>query len=329
MKRKVIIDTDPGIDDAFALMVAMNAKEFEILGITTVGGNVGIEQTTKNAASLVKLMGKQIFVFPGVDEPLAPLPDIDRASGVHGATGLGPVDLPEAETLISNVDAVTFIVEQTKKFPGEVEIITLGPVSNLALAVEKAPDTMQQVKAIWSMGGGIGVGNRTPVAEFNYWADPLAVQKILELDQVPIHMVGLNVTNSSLFLAEDMLFLQKECGERGKLLAKMLDFYFDSYWQRFTVFGSRIHDLVTVMLALDNKIAGENVIGPTALHIELNGFVRGMTIIDKDNHPAFANYPKNVTIYTGLDNKEYRQRFFDYLFPEKSDCYKVAMGGQR
>ena len=158
--KKIIIDTDPGIDDALAIMAALKHPDLEVLGLTSVAGNKGIDFTTDNAARLLTLFESDIKVYRGATNDYLSLKSgkgerADEAGFVHGVSGLGSVDLPINPTVYGDDNAVDFILETIKAYPGEVDIIALGPVTNLALCVEQDLETMKQVRTIHSMGGGV------------------------------------------------------------------------------------------------------------------------------------------------------------------------------
>ncbi|RDU37851.1 nucleoside hydrolase [Neobacillus piezotolerans] len=325
-KRKIIIDTDPGIDDTYAIVAALSYGGFDVAGITVVAGNVGLDNCVNNALGIVNLMNADCRVYPGAT---ASLVDLENAktynidSSVHGAGGLGTVTLTPDRTKLSDTHAVDFILETVKENPGEVELITLGPLTNIALAIRKDKETMKKVKAIWSMGGGVRIGNRTPVAEFNYWADPEAAKEVYESigEDVEINMIGLDVTQSTRFTLDDLFFLGTECGHLGSLLSEMSDHYKKMYWDALRISGIIVHDLVAVMLAIDPSLSDQDdVYKRVNLKMECQGICKGQTVVqlspgNRDDEPANAN------VYMGIDNDSYRKAFFKLCFPESYSMY--------
>ncbi len=190
--RKFIIDTDTGSDDAVALMLAAYSKDIEILGITTVCGNVPQELATKNALMTMEVCGRDdIPVYPGAYRPI--FRELATATSVHGDDGMGDCDLIHPTYKAEDTHAVEFILETVKKHPGEIEIVTLGPVTNIALCIMKDPITMSKVKHIYSMAtGGFGPGNTTSVAEFNVYADADSFHVFLE-SGIPITIIGFDL----------------------------------------------------------------------------------------------------------------------------------------
>ncbi len=177
--RKFIIDTDTGSDDAVALIMAILDPDIDILGITTLAGNVTLEKTIKNALQTIEECGAEIPVYPGVYRPL--VRELVTADNVHGADGMGDQGLIHPSRKPENKHAVDFILETVAANPDEIELVMLGPATNVALAIMKDRETMKKVKHIWSMGtGGFGPGNITPVAEFNVFVDAESYAILLE-----------------------------------------------------------------------------------------------------------------------------------------------------
>ena len=189
--RRLIIDTDTGTDDAAALLVACAADDIEILAVTTVAGNIPLEKGTANALQTLEAAGRRIPVYPGAVKPL--YRPLVCADGVHGKDGLGDRDLVHPTSRPETTHGVTKILELARAYPGEIEIVALGPVTNLALAILQDPAAMAGVKHIWSMGtGGFGPGNCTPVAEFNVYVDAEAYQILLGAG-IPLTIAGFDL----------------------------------------------------------------------------------------------------------------------------------------
>ncbi|WP_053598485.1 nucleoside hydrolase [Bacillus sp. FJAT-18017] len=325
-KRKIIIDTDPGIDDAYAIVAALAYEGFDVLGITVAAGNVGLDNCVNNALGLVNLMNADCLVYPGAEAPLKLLMQKQtyQLEGlVHGEGGLGTVTLPPDFSRKSETHAVEFILESVKANPGEVELITLGPLTNVALAIQKDLDTMKKVKKIWSMGGGVRLGNRTPVAEFNYWADPEAAKLTYDEigEHVEINMIGLDVTHQTRFTLDDLFFLRTECGEVGELLSEMSNLYLENYWKALRTTGVIIHDLVAVMLAIDPSLSSEDdVFRQVNLKMECEGICKGQTVVQLAPNVKDTE-PKNATVYMGIDNSAFKKAFFKLCFPEAYVLY--------
>lgn len=315
--RKIIIDTDPGIDDSFAITAASKYSDFNILGITTVAGNKGIEITTDNALKIVKLNSIDCMVYMGANESLLKQ-KITKFSGngPHGDDGLGGVKLDFDKSKLSDIHAVDFILDTVKNNPGEIEIIALGPVTNIALAIQKDKETMKKVKAIYSMGGGVVAGNVNPVSEFNYWFDALAVKELYDLGlHIPVHMIGLNVTRPSFFSANDILFMKLVGGELGKILYDMqMNVLPDTGWAYGKLIGNVIHDLLAMIYAIDNTVCPKVI--HTFLEVSLHGFTVGQTIIDVVQAKNYG--PKNSYVAMSVDSKKYKTKFMEIVFGEEA-----------
>ena len=198
--KQVVIDCDPGIDDAIALIIAFASDKIFLRGITTVAGNVSAEKTARNALALCTLAGREIEVASGAEGPLEGISH--QASDVHGRNGLGNADLPVSGK-ISSRSADELLYEELLRAEGELEIIALGPLTNLAILLERHPDVKPLIKRLTLMGGSLGRGNITPSAEFNFYADPLAADRVLR-SGIPIDMYGLDVTNHALLHAREI-----------------------------------------------------------------------------------------------------------------------------
>ena len=195
--RRVIIDTDPGTDDALALMMALNSPDLSVEGITTVGGNATLSQTTENALRLMEYLDGPDSAIPiavGADRPAKGL--YTHAYHVHGSDGLG-ISLPAPTLKTHSMNAVEFLQESIATSPGELTLIAIGPLTNVAAALDNRPDIADAVPEIIVMGGAVGVaGNITPHAEFNIHEDPWAANAVFE-SGVPVTLVGLDVTHET------------------------------------------------------------------------------------------------------------------------------------
>ena len=192
---RVIIDTDPGVDDAFALLLAMRSPELKIEGITPVAGNVPLELTLPNALRMVEIAGRtDIPVAAGAKTPLTRR--LVTAAYVHGENGLGGAEFPEPKAKPVSEPAPEFIRTTVRKHPGEITLITIGPLTNVAMALDLDPDLHGMIPRIVMMGGSLSGGNITPAAEFNIYVDPEAARIVFQ-SGIPITMVGLDVTRKT------------------------------------------------------------------------------------------------------------------------------------
>ena len=311
--RKIIFDTDPGIDDAFAIITAMKEPSLNILGICSEAGNKGIEFTTLNALKIIHLMQYDCMAYRGVETPM--LKVAEDAGETHGEDGLGGVELDYDLKRLSSQSAVDFILESVKKNPYEVEIIALGPVTNIAYAILKDRQTMEKVKAIYSMGGGVFRGNVTPVAEFNYWYDAKALEIFFSLGtKIPIHMIGLDITHQTVVSCNDLEFMRIEGGKLGKLLYQMVTPYVGIYWQHARYLGCVIHDLLAVIYAIDSSVCPKESIYHANLRVSSEGRSIGQTVVDLVDS---WKLPKNVYVPMAVDNRKYKETFFAIVFGEE------------
>ncbi len=319
--RKIIIDTDPGVDDAFAIISALLYEDFEVLGICSVAGNKGLRHTTDNVLRLLELMKSDIKVYRGAKHPFGEEACLDVDVSAHGKTGLGNTDLPfNYNNLVEDEEACDFILRMAKKYRRELEIITLGPMTDIALAVEKDRETMEGVKAIYSMGGGVHRGNVSPVAEFNYWYDPKSVEISYSLgDKVDIYMLGLDITNKVIFDLNDLYFIRKECGDLGQVLYDMAIDYVDVYWNMYRYPGCIIHDLIAVLFAIDDgKVFSPSGVHNCNMEISIQGISKGQTVVDLLD---VWGGEKNSFIVLDVDAKKCKELFVKLLVPEKHDLY--------
>ena len=203
----VWIDCDTGVDDAAALLTAHRLDALEIVGISTVAGNVALDRTTRNTLKVCELMGADYPVFPGAERPWRrPYED---ASKFHGADGLGGAALPEPKRAAQEEAAWDALFRAAEAYAGRLEVVTIGPLTNLATALVKYPQLAKRIRRILMMGGAAVGGNRTPCAEFNIYADPDAAQAVFR-SGVPIVMCGLDVTHQAYLTAEEIEALTRQ-----------------------------------------------------------------------------------------------------------------------
>ncbi|OJU91979.1 MAG: nucleoside hydrolase [Shinella sp. 65-6] len=276
--RKIIIDTDPGQDDAAAIMLALGSPELDILGITTVAGNVPLSRTSTNARIILEFCSRpDIKVFAGADRPIAR--PLVTAEHVHGKTGLDGPDLHEPQMPLQAQHAVDFIIETLKREPsGTVTLCTLGPLTNIATALEKAPGIAGRVRELVMMGGGFFEGgNITPAAEFNIYVDPEAAAAVFR-SGIPIVMMPLDVTHKVLTLKSRVETL-REIGNRPALaLVAMLEFFERFDVEKYGSDGGPLHDPTVIAYLLKPALFGGrdcNVEIETA-----SPLTAGMTVVD-------------------------------------------------
>ncbi len=309
---KVIFDTDPGIDDAMALLYLSKLPEIELLGITTVVGNADIATTTRNALFLRQRFGLSAPVVQGAGKTLD---GVDKAEPVivHGVNGLGEIDIPAVdESGLQAGEASQFIIDTLKAHPGEVTIIAVGRMTNLALALRAEPEVAKLAKQVVIMGGAFGYqgrsGNITPAAEANIHGDPVAADEIFAADW-PVVIVGLDVTHDIILDTDYLAALSREVGANGALLAQMCDHYARFYKEIMGLSGVVGHDLLAVTYALHPEWF-ETRRGPVL--VQRDGIAAGQTIQmpeeRKGGHPAWAGRPAQ-TICTSVDAEKVLTHF--------------------
>jgi inosine-uridine nucleoside N-ribohydrolase len=242
MATRVILDTDPGHDDAIALLLALASPELELLGVTTVAGNQTLEKTTANALKILEFVERtDVPVHVGAPRPL--VRDQWTAEYVHGETGLDGPDLPEPRTQAADGHAIDFIAREVEEKEGVV-LVPVGPLTNIALLLARYPGIDDRIARIVLMGGSAGAGNVTPGAEFNVWADPEAAHRVFT-SGIDVTMIGLDVTHKALLLPERVEELRGS-GRVGALVAELYDFYHGHHARTYGWEGSPVHDALAV-----------------------------------------------------------------------------------
>lgn len=272
----VIVDCDPGHDDTVALVVA--AAHTDLVGITTVSGNASLGDVTRNALAVAELFGIDAPVHAGADRPL--VAPARHAPAVHGESGLGGTSLPAPTRTAGAGHAVEFLIETTRTRPG-CWLVPVGPLTNIALALRLDPSIVERIAGISLMGGGAAIGNVTPTAEFNVWADPEAAAIVFEAGAtVPLRMAGLDVTHQVRMTAADgdRLRAAADPAGRGAFLADVLAYYGRNGNADGTDAGSPMHDPLAV-LAITHPHLFTHTRRP--VHVELAGTTRGMTVVDR------------------------------------------------
>jgi len=289
----IVLDCDPGHDDAIAIAVA--GRHTELLGITTVAGNVPLPLTTRNALAMTRVLGLGVPVHAGSPRPLVAEPR--TAEFIHGASGLDGPELPTDLDEPASRDAVRFIVDTVRARPGEVWLVATGPLTNVALALRTAPDLAADLAGISIMGGGIPWGNATPAAEFNILVDPEAADAVFGCG-VRLIMAGLNVTHQWPIGPEERERIRAVGTRVAGFCADLLDFYGAAYARAFSgVPAGPLHDPVAV-LALTHPELFE--VTPYHVVVELTGtHTRGMTLADLRGVRRGAE--PNVEVLTRID----------------------------
>jgi purine nucleosidase len=297
MPQKLILDCDPGLDDALALLLAHGDPNLELVAVTTVGGNVPLESTTRNALQLREYLGfDAVPVAAGADGPLVGA--AKTAEYVHGASGLGNVTLQDARLAVSEIPAVDLIIDTLRAAPGEIHLVATGPLTNIALALAKEPRIVDWAASFLIMGGSYTRGNTTPAAEFNIYADPEAASQVFAAGWTVV-MVGLDLTLQAV-VDEVIVERMHKLGPLGvDLVAPLATFWtnpLDDEWD-----GQALHDVCAVAYLGRPDLFEAR---PARVDVEITGeFTRGMTVVD------FHAAETNAIVPTKLDV----DGFWDYV----------------
>ena len=278
IKRKIIIDTDPGQDDAVAILMALASEELEVVGVTAVAGNVPLELTEKNSRIILELSGrKDIPVYAGCSKPLGR--ELVTAEEVHGKTGLDGMELTEPSIPLEDKHAVDFIIDTLRENnPGTISLCPLGPLTNIAQAMIQAPDIVERIQEIILMGGAyFEVGNVTPAAEFNIYVDPEAAKKVFS-SGVPITVLPLDVTHQVLTTKTRMDKVRNIGNRTGKEVANLTTFFERFDKEKYGLDGAPLHDPCVIAYLLEPEIFEGRFIN---VEIETESeLTRGMTVAD-------------------------------------------------
>nr|WP_321510206.1 nucleoside hydrolase [uncultured Celeribacter sp.] len=277
--RKIIIDTDPGQDDAMAILLALGSpKEIDVLGITAVAGNVPIALTAKNARKVCEVAGRtDVKVFAGCDRPLTHT--LVTAEHVHGKSGLDGIELPEPTMTLQDQHGVDFIIETLEREPeGTVTLCPLGPLTNIATAFQKAPHIVEKVQEIVLMGGAyFEVGNITPAAEFNIYVDPEAAEIVFK-SGVKLTVMPLDMTHKVLVTKERLQVFHDFGNHLGDVVAGWLDFFERFDVEKYGSLGGPLHDPTVIAYLIKPELFSGRFIN---VEIETQSkLTRGMTVAD-------------------------------------------------
>ncbi|MCL4269415.1 MAG: nucleoside hydrolase [Anaerolineales bacterium] len=314
MPKHIILDSDPGIDDSLAILLALASPEIVLDGISTIHGNASTEQVTKNALSILELAkASHVPVFKGCDVPL--VKDSLLGPETHGDTGLGYAKLPDPQTQPKIQHGSDYLIEQIMSRPGEVTLVALGPLTNVAIAIRKEPRIVQNVKEVFIMGGAIQhPGNTTALAEFNTYVDPHAAHVVFH-SGMPMILTPLDVTYQCIFTKDDLNRLEKIDSPITKFISDSTRFYMEFHDEYQKIDGCVINDPMTLALTFMPEICDYQDL---VVDVDIStGVGLGNTFAD------FYNYekkPKNMKVAMGV-----RPRMFMELFLERMEglCSKI------
>lgn len=299
--QPIILDVDMGVDDALAIMLALQSPEVDLLGISTVFGNVPLNQATRNALQVLELMGRdEISVYVGAGEPL--VRKLVHAAAVHGESGLGDAVLPDPEMLPAG-NALDFLIEGIQARPGEVIVVATGPLTNLALAEKKQPGILDQARRVLVMGGALAeAGNITPVSEFNSFADPHAFHQLIKAETNML-LIPLDVTHQLGLAAET---IEARLAGRDDAIARFIRestrtvIAFEQ--EHYNYAGVHLHDPAAVALGIDSSLCGMETL---VLDVETMGeLTTGQVVVDRrpfSDEEERQGYPVDCAMKVDVD----------------------------
>lgn len=301
--KKVIYDTDPGIDDAMALLYLNACDDLDLIGITTIGGNASVDQCTTNALFLTELFSIEAPVYKGADASLNGEVADSYPAFVHGDNGLGDIDYVKHERSAEKVNAADYLIQAVKHAPGEISILAVGRLTNLALALTREPSIAGDIGELVMMGGAyLCEGNVSPFAEANVFGDPEAAA--LVFSKVPgITMVGLDVTLLTIMTRKYLTDLCERSGDAGKFIGDITPVYADYYRQSQGWDGFPVHDSSAIAFA-DIPEVFETLSGNLTCNV--HGAMRGQTIFDE-------NAQGNHRVCVSVDSAGLLQRYADVM----------------
>lgn len=325
MPRKFIIDTDTASDDAVALIMALRWQDVEVEAITTVYGNVGVEQATRNALYTSELCGSEVPVYPGVDKPLTRI--YEDAQWFHGRDGLGNMNYPAAKRPPQTKHGVDALIETISANPGIV-LVTLGPLTNVALAVSRAPEIVNNVSRCVVMGGAAwSVGNVTPAAEYNVWCDPEAARIVFH-SGLPIEMVGWELARLEANIMPDEMEMIR--GFDTPLAHFTLDcnrYALQANFEQSGDAGLGLCDPVAMAVALDPDVVTRKALHYVEVETQ-SDLTRGMTVVDElgvatdvRNQRVWGKLVQNapnVTVCWEIDISRWKEMLYSVLRPNSS-----------
>lgn len=276
--RKIILDCDPGHDDAIALLMAAKHPAIDLLGVTIVAGNQTLEKTVRNGLNVAQLLAIDTKIYAGMPQPL--VRDQVVAGNVHGTTGLDGPTFGPLHRQAEAKNAIQFIIETLMGSTGDITLVPTGPLTNIAVAMRMEPRIIGKIKEIVLMGGAYGNGNFTPSAEFNIFADPEAAHVVFK-SGVPITMMGLDLTNQTI-CTQDVIDRMAAVGNTaGQLFSDLLSFTLKTQFKEFGLKAGPLHDATTIGYLIDPTIF---TVKPMYVTVDINrGPSYGRTVCDERN----------------------------------------------
>lgn len=305
MPTPIILDCDPGHDDALAMILASCNPEIDLRAITTVSGNGAIDKVTLNARRVSTLAKINVPIAEGAGKSI--LGAFESATDIHGESALDGANLPEPTIPLEPIHAVDLMANVLKNSKEKVTIVATGPLTNVALFLKMYPDLRNRIAEIVFMGGSASRGNRTPYAEFNIWMDPEAADVVLR-SGIPTTMCGLDVTHQALVTKEVFSRIEALGTPLAKTVIGLLKFFAKTYDEVFEMPDPPLHDPVAIAVLIDRSVVRSKF---TNVQVELNGVLtRGATVVDIFNREGFA---ANCTVALDLDAEKFWNLMIDAL----------------
>ncbi|NEP58076.1 MAG: nucleoside hydrolase [Symploca sp. SIO2G7] len=318
----LIIDTDGGVDDALALIIALNCEQIDLKAVTVLAGNVDANQAVNNVLRVMEIVQPKQppLVAKGCEKPLVRPPL--NAIGIHGTDGLGELSqftnadgsprYPQLTTEPSSEDAVDVLLRAAQEYGNELTIVALGPLTNLATALQRDRTTLQKVGRIVIMGGAVKVpGNISAAAEFNFFVDPDAAQVVMQ-SGIPLTLVGLDVTVKVPLLRKDIEdYAQKHPSAVSQFIADCTGFYMAFYRDNKDFYGCYLHDPLAVGVAIDPSLVSTESV---YMVVETKGkFTSGMSLADLRDRKNQSSFPPNVDVCLGVDTERFIELFYNLI----------------
>ena len=300
--RRIVLDCDPGHDDAIAILLAARSPALQLEAITTVAGNQTLEKTTRNALRVCTVAGiRNVPIAAGMDRPL--VRDLRVAADIHGTSGLDGPSLPEPDLTLAPMHGVDLLIEKLLASDGDLTIVATGPLTNVATAIRRAPEIVPKIQQIVLMGGAMGLGNTTPAAEFNMYVDPEAAHVVFSCGR-PITMIGLDVTHQAQATPEVRARIRALGSPVARLVDDLLGFFGETYFRVFGFPAPPVHDPCAVAWVIDPTLIQSRLM---RVDVELRGeWTTGRTVCDRYNQ---TGRPANAEVGLELD----APRFWDVL----------------
>lgn len=302
-KIPIIFDCDTGTDDAIAIISALYSNELDIRAFTTVSGNVHLNHTASNTLNLIDYLGFDIKVAKGADKPMS---RELKTADCHGLEGLGDVKLPKSNKSFYEKDAIETIYEEAVRFNGELQIVAVAPLTNIALAILKYPDLKKLIKHITIMGGAIEGGNMSRVAEFNIFVDPEAAKVVFD-SGIPITMVGLDVTTKTILYEDEIEKYKTIDSKAGNLVYNILKYMIDRSIEG-EMESAVMHDGLALGVCIHPEFVKTRYL---YVNVETKGeYTFGHTFCDVEN---ITGYSPNCNVAVEVDAKSYKNWLFEVI----------------